>query len=111
RLGRWRSRVRGLPEIFGELPVVCMAEEMDTPGQGQVRALITIGGNPALSTPNSGRLQRALAGLDFSVSFDLYLNETSRYANVILPALSPLEHSHYDVAFYQLAARNIANYS
>ncbi len=111
RLGRWHSRVRGLPETYGELPVVCLAEEIETPGAGQVRALVTIGGNPALSTPNSGRLERALATLDFMVSVDLYRNETTRHANVILPALSPLEHPHYDVVFYQLAAHNVAHYS
>ena len=111
RLGRWSSRVRGLPETFGELPVSCLAEEMDTPGERQVRALITIAGNPALSTPNSGRLQRAMDGLDFVVSLDVYVNETTRRADVVLPGPAPLEHGHYDLAFYQLAVRNIANYT
>jgi anaerobic selenocysteine-containing dehydrogenase len=111
KLGRWHSRVRGLPEMFGELPSVCMAEEMETPGEGQIRAFITIAGNPGLSTPNSGRLAAALAGLDFMVSLDVYVNETSRHADVILPGPTPLEHSHYDLAFYQLAVRNVANYS
>jgi anaerobic selenocysteine-containing dehydrogenase len=111
RLGRWRSRVRGLPETIGELPVSCLAEEIDTPGEGQVRALITIAGNPALSTPNSGRLSRALAGLDFMVSVDCYVNETTRHADVVLPVPSPLQRSHYDLALYQLAVRNVANYS
>jgi anaerobic selenocysteine-containing dehydrogenase len=110
-MGRWHSRVRGLPEAFGELPVACLAEEMDTPGEGQVRALITVAGNPALSTPNSERLERALGGLDFMVSIDIYLNETTRHADVILPAPPPLQKSHYDVALYQLAVRNVANYS
>src|SRR5206468_9344146 len=85
RFGRWKSRVRGLPEVFGELPAVCLAEEIETPGRGQVRALITIAGNPALSTPNSARLQQSLGMLDYMVSVDMYLNETTRYANVILP--------------------------
>jgi anaerobic selenocysteine-containing dehydrogenase len=111
RLGRWASRVRGLPEVFGELPVACMAEEIDTPGDGQVRALVTIAGNPALSTPNSGRLGHALEGLDFMVSLDVYVNETTRHADVILPGPTPLEHGHYDLAFYQLAVRNVANYT
>ena len=110
-LGRWASRVRGLPEVFGELPVVCLAEEIETPGEGQVRALITIAGNPGLSTPNSERLSRAMAGLDLMVSLDVYVNETSRHADVILPGPTPLEHSHYDLAFYQLAVRNIANFT
>ena len=111
RFGRWKSRVRGLPEVFGELPAVCMAEEIETPGEGQVRALITLAGNPALSTPNSHRLQRALDTLEFMVSVDIYLNETTRYANVILPPPPSLARSHYDLALYQLAVHNVANYS
>jgi anaerobic selenocysteine-containing dehydrogenase len=111
RFGRWKSRVRRLSEVYGELPVACLAEEIDTPGEGQVRALVTIAGNPVLSSPDSGRLERALAGLDFMVSVDLYLNETTRYAHVLLPAPSPLARSHYDLAFYQLAVRNVVNYS
>ena len=111
RFGRWASRVRGLPEIFGELPAVCMAEEIETPGEGQIRALFTIAGNPALSTPNAARLQAALASLELMVSVDIYLNETTRHADVILPVPSALERSHYDVALYQFAVRNVANYS
>jgi anaerobic selenocysteine-containing dehydrogenase len=111
RFGRWKSRVRGLPEIYGELPASCLAEEIDTPGQGQVMALITLAGNPALSTPNSDRLQRALSTLKFMVSIDIYLNETTRYANVILPPPPVLARSHYDLALYQLAVHNVANYS
>lgn len=111
RLGRWRSRIRGLPEVFGELPVACLAEEIETPGEGQIKALLTLAGNPALSTPNSGRLQRALGALDFMVSVDIYLNETTRYANVILPPPPPFAHSHYDLAFYQLSVQNVAYYA
>jgi len=110
-LGRWKSRVRGLPEAFGELPVVCLAEEIETPGDGQVRALITAAGNPVVSTPDSERLDRALGQLDFMVSLDIYVNETTRHADVILPGPSPLARSHYDLALYQLAVRNVANYS
>ena len=110
-LGRWHSRVRGLAEAYGELPVACLAEEIDTPGDGQVRALITIAGNPALSTPNSDRLAAALDSLEFMVSLDVYVNETTRHADVILPGPSPLQRSHYDLAFYQLSVRNIARYS
>jgi anaerobic selenocysteine-containing dehydrogenase len=109
--GRWASRVRGAPEVLGELPVACLAEEIETPGEGQVRALVTIAGNPCLSTPNSGRLDRAVAQLDFVVSLDVYVNETTRHADVILPGPSPLERPHYDVALYQLAVRNVANYT
>lgn len=111
QIGRWKSRVRGLPEVLGELPVACMAEEIETPGKGQIRALVTIAGNPILSTPNSARLQRAFESLDFVLSVDIYLNETSRLADVVLPPPSPLSRQHYDIALYQLATRNVANYS
>jgi anaerobic selenocysteine-containing dehydrogenase len=111
RFGRWDSRVRGLPEMFGELPVSCLAEEMETPGEGQVRALITLAGNPVVSTPNAGRLERAIESLDFRLAIDLYVNETTRHADVVLPAPQPLERSHFDLAFYQLSVRNVANYS
>jgi anaerobic selenocysteine-containing dehydrogenase len=111
KLGRRASRVRGLPESYGELPVVCLAEEIDTPGAGQVRALVTVGGNPALSVPNSDRLQRAFRDLELMVSIDPYVNETTRHADVILPSPDVLTKGHYDVAFYQFALRNVANYS
>ena len=111
RLGRWDSRVRGLPEMFGELPFSCLAEEIDTPGDGRVRALVTLAGNPVVSTPNAGRLERAVEGLDFRLAIDLYVNETTRHADVVLPAPQPLERSHFDLAFYQLSVRNVANYS
>ena len=110
-VARWRSRSRGLGEIFGELPAACMAEEIDTPGVGQVRALITIAGNPARSVPNSGRLVAALESLELMVSIDPYLNETTRHADVILPVPSPLERPHYDLMLYAWAVRNVANYS
>jgi anaerobic selenocysteine-containing dehydrogenase len=110
-LGRWQSRVRGLSELFGELPVACLAEEIDTPGEGQVRALITLAGNPVLSTPNAARLREALEGLELMVSVDIYVNETTRHADVILPAPSSLCRSHYDLGLYQLAIRSVANYS
>ncbi len=109
--GRWRSRVRGLPEIFGELPVATMADEMLTEGEGRIRALVTIAGNPVLTTPDAGRLDRALAGLEFMVSVDPYLNETTRHADVILPPPAALEKSHYDLAFTILSVRNYAMYS
>jgi anaerobic selenocysteine-containing dehydrogenase len=111
RFGRRASRVRGLPECFGELPTVCLAEEIETPGDGQVRALLTIAGNPVLSNPDAGRLDRALATLDFMVSVDIYRNETTRHANVILPPERELARGHYDLALYSLAIRNVANYS
>jgi anaerobic selenocysteine-containing dehydrogenase len=111
RFGRRRSRVRGLPEMYGELPVVCLAEEIETPGEGQVRGMITVAGNPVLSTPDATRLDRALASLEFMVSVDIYRNETTRHADVILPPEGALARGHYDLAFYQLSIRNIANYS
>jgi anaerobic selenocysteine-containing dehydrogenase len=111
KISRWQSRVRGLPEAFGELPVAALAEEIETPGEGQVRALVTYAGNPARSTPNSARLERAMGRLEFMVAVDIYLNETTRHADVILPGSSPLERSHYDIGLYQLAVRNVANFS
>jgi anaerobic selenocysteine-containing dehydrogenase len=110
-IGRWHSRVRGLPESYGELPAAALAEEIETPGEGSVRALITLAGNPARSTPNSARMERALESLDLYVALDIYVNETTRHADVILPAPSPLQRSHYDLAFYQLSVRNVVNYS
>ena len=108
--GVWKSRVRGLPEFGGELPVAALAEEIETPGEGQIRALVTHAGNPVLSTPNGARLSRALAGLDFMVAIDIYLNETTRHAHLILPTSFGLERDHYDLAFYALAVRNAARY-
>ncbi|MGH7788159.1 MAG: molybdopterin oxidoreductase family protein [Candidatus Binatia bacterium] len=111
RFGRRHSRVRHAPEVYGEFPAACLAEEIETPGEGQVRALITIAGNPVLSTPNGARLDAAIGSLDFMLSLDIFLNETTRHADVILPGLSPLEQPHYDVALRQLAIRNVATYS
>lgn len=109
--GRFSSRVKGHAEAFGQLPVATLADEIETPGEGRVRALITIAGNPVLSTPNGGRLERAFGSLEFMVSVDPYLNETTRHANVILPPPSILARDHYDFAFYGLSVRNVANFS
>jgi anaerobic selenocysteine-containing dehydrogenase len=108
---KFRSRVRGLPEFAGELPVAALAEEILTPGDGQIRALVTVAGNPALSTPNGAQLDRALDQLDFMVSLDFYVNETTRHADVILPPTTALEHDHYDLIFHLFAVRNTARYS
>jgi anaerobic selenocysteine-containing dehydrogenase len=108
---RTRSRVRGLPEFSGELPVAALAEELLTGGEGQIRALVTFAGNPVLSTPNGGQLDKGLASLEFMVSVDPYLNETTRHAHLILPPPSPLERGHYDVIFHALAVRNTARYA
>jgi anaerobic selenocysteine-containing dehydrogenase len=109
--GRRRSRVRGAPEVMGEFPCSCLAEEIETPGRGQIRALFTVAGNPVLSTPNGNRLDAAVRKLDFMVSLDIYLNETTRHADVILPGVSPLENSHYDTAFPAFGYRNAVRYS
>jgi anaerobic selenocysteine-containing dehydrogenase len=110
-IGRWCSRVSGLAEVNGELPVAVLAEEIETEGLGQIRAMITIAGNPVLTTPHSARLDAALASLELMVSVDIYLNETTRHADVILPVPSALEKSHYDAAFYSQSLRRIANWS
>ncbi len=108
--GRFRSRVRGLPEFGGELPVATLAEEIETPGDGQIRGLLTFAGNPVLSAPNGRRLDRALAGLEFQVAIDLYRNETTRHAHLILPPTFGLERDHYDLVFNTVAVRNVARY-
>lgn len=105
------TRVRKLPDFNGEFPVAALAEEMTTTGDGQIRALVTSAGNPVLSTPNGQQLDAAISGLEFMVSIDIYLNETTRHADIILPPLVTLERSQYDVAFQTLAIRNGARYS
>jgi anaerobic selenocysteine-containing dehydrogenase len=109
--GRHHSRVRGLPEFDRELPAAALAEEITTPGEGQIRALFTGAGNPVLSTPNGRKLDAALEQLEFMVSLDPYLNETTRHAHIILPPTSPLEHDHYDLGFHINAIRNTARFS
>ncbi|GGW35622.1 molybdopterin oxidoreductase family protein [Streptomyces xantholiticus] len=110
-LGRWRSRVSGHPEAKGELPIAALAEEIETPGDGQIRAVIAIAANPVLSAPDGDRLDRALAGLELMVSIDPYLNETSRHADVVLPPPPPAQSPHFDFAFNALAVANQARYS
>lgn len=109
--GRWHSRVRKLPEFSGELPVAALAEEILTEGDGQIKAFVTLAGNPVLSTPNGRELDRALASLEFMVSIDCYINETTRHAHIILPPVSPLERGHYDLALHLLAVRNTTKFS
>ena len=111
KFGRATSRVGHRAESFGEFPVAALPEEIETPGEGQVRALITVGGNPVSSNPNSDRLDAAIASLEFMVSIDPYINETTRHADVILPPPSTLQKSHYDLALLNFAVRNVANYS
>ncbi|CAM3851870.1 Assimilatory nitrate reductase catalytic subunit [Pseudomonas reidholzensis] len=107
----WQSRVSGLPEYAGELPVAALAEELLQPGQGQVRALVTVAGNPVLSTPNGRQLEQGLQGLEFMLSIDLYINETTRHADLILPSTSALENDHYDTTFNLLAVRNVTRFN
>ena len=109
--GKRHSRVKGLPEFGGEYPASTMADEMLTPGDGQIRAFVTVAGNPVLSSPNGRRLEEALGGLDFMVSVDYYLNETTLHADIILPPTAALERSHYDLIFSMFAVRNFAKYS
>ncbi|MCY7374437.1 MAG: molybdopterin oxidoreductase family protein [Pyrinomonadaceae bacterium] len=108
---RWQSRVRKLPEFMGELPVAALSEEIATDGKGQIKVLMTSCGNPVLSTPNGGALEKALETLEFMVSIDIYINETTKYADIILPPATGLETSHYDVIFNLFAVRNQAKYS
>ncbi|MQT04687.1 molybdopterin oxidoreductase family protein [Streptomyces jumonjinensis] len=110
-MGRWRSRVRGLPEALGELPLATLADEIETPGEGQVRALVTVAGNPVVSAPNGPRLGRALADLDFMVCVDPYLNETTRLADVILPPPRMLQMAHYDFLLLTVTVRNYTRFS
>ncbi len=109
--GRWNSRVRGAPEILGQYPVSCLAEEIATAGEGQIRGLITVAGNPVLSAPDAGRLDAALPGLECMISVDNWLNETTRHADVILPGLSALEQPHYDEMMWSWATRIAGKYS
>jgi len=109
--GRFRSRISGIPEFMGELPAATLAQEIETPGDAQVRALVTLAGNPVLSSPAGHRLSDALGKLDFMVSIDFYLNETTRHANLILPPTGPLEHDHFDLVFQLFAVRGTPHWS
>ncbi|MFC8076550.1 molybdopterin oxidoreductase family protein [Streptomyces sp. NPDC057307] len=110
-LGRWASRVGGHPEAKGELPIAVLAEEIETPGDGRIRAVIALAANPVLSAPDGSRLDRALNGLDFMVSVDPYLNETSRHADVVLPPPPPSQSAHFDFAFNGFAVHDQVRYS
>jgi len=109
--GKRHSRVNNLPDFNGDYPVVAMADEMLVEGEGQLKGFMTVAGNPVLSTPNGEKLDTALANLDFMVSLDYFINETSRHAHIILPPVSPLERDHYDVTFNNFAVHNVAKYS
>jgi anaerobic selenocysteine-containing dehydrogenase len=111
QFGRWRSRVSGVPEVLGQVPAAFLAEEIATPGDGQIRVLFTIAGNPVISVPDSARLEAALPELECMISVDNYLNETTRFAHVILPGPSPLETPHFDEVILGWAARSVANWS
>ena len=109
--GRFRTRVRGAKEVLGQVPVSCLAEEIATPGEGQIKALITVAGNPVLSAPAGHKLDEVLPTLDAMIAVDLWLNETTRHADVILPGSSPLEQPHHDDLILNFAVNSIANYS
>ncbi|MEX3649908.1 molybdopterin dinucleotide binding domain-containing protein, partial [Mycolicibacterium porcinum] len=111
KTGRWASRVSGYPEALSELPAAALAEEIDTAGEGQIKAMITIAGNPVLSAPDGDRLDKALERVEFMLSVDPYLNETTRHADVILPPPPPSRSAHFDVALNNLAVRNNVRYS
>ncbi len=111
RFGRWRSRVSGVPEVLGQVPAALLAEEIATPGDGQVKALFTVAGNPVISVPDSARLEAALPELECMISVDNYLNETTRFAHVLLPGPSPLETPHYDELLWGWTARSGGNWS
>lgn len=111
RYGRWRSRVRGLPELTGALPTAVLPEEIATPGEGQIRAMITVAGNPVRSAPNSARFEAAFAQLDTYIALDTYINETTRHAHLILPPVHALERSHFDLIFHGFAVRNTVKHS
>jgi len=108
---RYRSRVRNLPEFNRELPAATLADEMLTPDEGQIKAFVTTAGNPVISSPNGVRLEQALANLDFMVSIDFYLNETTKHADIILPPCGPFEHALYDLVFTNFAVRNVTRFS
>jgi anaerobic selenocysteine-containing dehydrogenase len=111
QFGRVRSRVRGMPEVFGQFPISCLAEEIDTPGSGQLKALITVAGNPVISAPGARRLESALGGLEAMISIDNWLNETTRHADVVLPGLSPLERPHSDDLYWAYATASCLKWS
>lgn len=111
QFGRFASRVRGIPEVLGQFPVSALAEEIDTPGDGRLRALITVAGNPVLSAPAAGRLDAALPRLDAMVAVDNWLNETTRHADVVLPGLSPLERAHADDLYWMYAVSSCVKFT
>lgn len=111
RFGKYQTRVRQLPDFSGEYPVSALAEEILTPGEGQIRGMVTVAGNPVLSTPNGRQLDEAFAQLDFMVAIDIYINETTRHANIILPPTTGLETEQYDLVFHVLAVRNTVKFS
>ena len=110
-IAKGHTRVRGLPAFAGEYPVSALAEEILTPGEGQIKAVVIGAGNPVLTTPNGQQLDKAFASLDFVVAVDFFINESNRHADVILPPVTALERDHYDIIFHKFAVRNSAKYS
>lgn len=110
-LAKFHSRVRGLPAFAGEYPVVCLSEEITTPGEGQIKAMVIGAGNPIIATPNGEQLDKAFESLEFMVAVDFFITETTRHADIILPPVTGLERDHYDVVFHNFAVRNFAKFS
>jgi anaerobic selenocysteine-containing dehydrogenase len=106
-----RTRVRGAPGFNDERPTACLAEEILEPGPGRIRGMLTVAGNPCLSAPNGGQLERAFGSLEFYAAVDFYINETTRHADIILPPTASLEHDNHEILFHGFAVRNTAKYS
>ena len=108
---RGTTRVRNLPSFAGEYPVSALAEEILTPGEGQIKGMIIGAGNPVLTTPNGQQLDKAMQNLEFLVAVDFYINESNRHADIILPPVTALERDHYDIIFHKFGVRNFAKFS
>jgi anaerobic selenocysteine-containing dehydrogenase len=109
--GKWRSRVRGAPEVLGQVPASCLAEEIMEPGPGKIRCLVSVAANPAISVPDSAKLEAALPHLEAFIAIDNYLNETTRHAHVLLPGPSPFEVPHFDDLLWAFATRSAGKWS
>ncbi len=107
----YRSRAAGLPSVAGELSVAAMADEITRPGPRQLRGLIVLAGNPAVSGPDSATIGNALGQLELLVCLDFYLSETARQADYVLPPVSHLERSELDLVFPAFSVRNNVRHS
>lgn len=110
-IGRWHARVSGLPESCGMLPTAALADEILTPGEGQVRGFVTQAGNPLLSNPHGARLAEAFDSLEFMLSLDVYMNETTRHADIIIPGPSYAEHADFNVVTHYEMLRKFVKWA